>query len=339
MTTGVMGLSADEFWSDLERTRDDAAARASDGTWRGYAIDAPPVVDLATRTTLPVVGVRCLSAVDSARHDFQSNGVVVAVRVESNEVFVGRAFEWKYASPARTPRRPPPLTVTITDTFSLDLRARLPDLPWAPGTLHIHLLVLDASAERVDVSLVGSASSAPPPLAPRRAPSPPRGELRLPSYDRTETSPAVPVAPGISMVADRVVLLGDNAWCVLTGSFRLPVTTPDVPSWNVVDDEETARRASVDKPARDEPGAFVPVTFVLTGGALTEPWTFRAALPSRDVPLAVGDTVTGFFTLDLLALEGFPRAAGTYHLWAFSGPVAAGPETVALVSEERLAPA
>ncbi len=338
MTTGVMGLSADEFWSDPDRTRDDAAARASEGSWRGYAIDAPPVVDVIARGTLPVVGVRCITAVDSARHDFQSNGVVVAVRVESNEVFVGRAFEWKYAAPSRTPRRPPPLTVTITDTFSLDLRERLPAMPWTPGTLHIHLLVLDASAERVDVVLTGTPSSAPPALDARRAPVPPAGALRLPLYERSEMSPAVPVAPGISMVADRVVLLGDNAWCVLTGSFRLPVTAADVPSWNVVDDEETARRASIDKPASDAVGAYVPVTLVLTGGDLTEPWTFRAVLPSRDVPLAVGDTVTGFFAIDLLALEGFPRVAGTYHLWAFSGPVAAGPETLALVSEERLAP-
>ncbi len=337
MKTGVMGLTAEEFWSDPDHTRDDAAARASEGEWRGYAIDAPPVVDLGVRDTLPVVGVRCLSAVESAAHDFQNNGVVVAVRLESNEVFAGRAFEWKFAQPLRTPRRPPPVTVTITDTFSFEVRARLPALPWVPGTVRLYLLVLDRMADPVDVRL--TVPSGPDLYAPpmRQGPLPLRTDKGLPGYERTDASPAVPVAPGISMVGDRVVLLGESAWCVVQGSFRLPVTAGDVPAWRVDDDEATVRRASVDRPQAPV-AALVPVTFVLTGAALTEPWTFTAVLPSRDAPLAVGDTVTGWFALDLFDLPGFPRAGGTYHLWAFSGPVVAGPETIALVPEDRLAP-
>jgi hypothetical protein len=335
MTAGLMGLSADEFWSDLERSRDEAAAHAAEGTWRGYAIDAPAVVDVSVRDSLPVVGVRCLSAVDSARHDFQSNGVVVAVRVESNEVFVARAFEWKYRPPTRTPKRPPPLTVIITDTFELDLRARLPAMPWATGTLHVHLLVLDAAAEHVDVALVGP--HAPPAALARRAPRPSHDDDRA-SYTRTAQTPAVPVAPGISMVTERVVLLEDGARCTLTGSFRLPVCAPDVVSWSANDEETTRRQAVLSPSMREVDAAYVPMTLVITGAGLTEPWRFDAVLPTRDAPFADGDLVAGCFSLDLLALDGAPRAPGTYHLWAFSGPVAAGPETFALVAAERLAP-
>ena len=317
MTSGVMGLTADEFWTDPDRTRDEAAELASRSDWRGYAIDAPSVIDLGRRDTLPVVGVRSLSAVDCALHDFQRNAVVVAARLESAEVFVGRAFELKYARPSQRPRRPPPVTVTITDTFSFELRARLAGLPWGPGTLRVYLLVHDRVAEPIEARLVAPAGPDLHAGPVYEAPWPPPGDGRPPTYERTAASPAVPAAPGISMVADRVVLNNDRAWCVVQGSFRLP-----------------AQSASL----RSAP-ALVPLTLVLTGAALTDPWTCTVALPSGDVARAPGELVTGCFTLDLFTLPGAPREPGTYHLWAFAGAYIAGPEAVALVPEERLAPA
>lgn len=334
MTSGVLGLADDDFWGDLVAPRAAALQRLVASPWRGYVLDAPTVVNLGVRDTLPVMLLRAVSAVESVRHDVQRNTVLVAVRRDTGETFVAKAFEQKYAPPARPPRVAPSASVTLCDGFAFELRARMPDLPWAPGSVTLYALVLDLATEPLVVHLAvpsGPSLHAGPTLD---APWPPRGELPLPRYTRGPSSPAVPVAPGVSLVCPRVQLLERDATCVLEGAFHI-ATAPTESVGEVVDEEPTVRTLRLD-PARvpdDEP-AYVRLTLVLTGEALDEVWRCPLVLPAT----RVGDARKGHFALDLFTLPDMPRAPGTYALWAFATDVIAGPSPLALVPEDRLAP-
>lgn len=331
MTSGVLGLADDDFWGDLAGPRAAALQRFVASPWRGYVLDAPTVVNLGVRDTLPLVLLRAVSAVDSAAHDVQRNAVLVAVRRDTGETFVAKAFEQKYTPPARRPRVPPSPSVTLCDGFVFDLRARMPALPWAPGEVTLYALVRDLATDGLVVKLAvpsgPSFHEAPMPDGPW----PPAGDPPLPRYTRGPASPAVPASPGVTLVCPRVMLLERDAPCVLEGAFHLadgaPAPAPD--------DEPTVRTTRLDPTAiAPEEPCLVRLTLVLTGDALDEVWQCALALPAtrRD------GACTGHFALDLFALPDVPRAPGTYALWAFATDVIAGPTPLALVPEDRLAP-
>lgn len=349
MTSGAFGIPDEEFWRDPGAHRDAATSRALAQGWRGYALDAPRIVDLRVRDTLPVALLRCVSAAESAAHDLARNAILVAVRRATSEVFVGRAFNPKYTPRSRVARASPSPTITLADTFFFELRERLSGLPWTPGSYALYLLVREVATAAVVVRLVVPSGPRLHPAPVFDAPWPPPGERRLPRYTRAERSPAVPQSEGVSLVCDPVVLLQRDGWCVLEGSFNLRADLRDDEGFALgsLDDEETKRRhavvveeetqrtTAVDLEAMaKESAVLAPLTLVLTSDALDEPWSCTLSLPAT---LSAG-AVTGYFALDLFTLPDFPRRPGSYFLWAFAGDTIAGPEPVALILEERLSP-
>lgn len=334
VNTGVLGIADEDFWGDLSAARAEALQRLSHSEWRGYALDAPRVVDMGVRDTLPVALLRCVSAVDSAAHDLQRNALLVAVRRDTSELFIAHAFEQKYTPSPRKLRTPSPF-VTVTDGFIFEARERLRDLPWSPGSYALYLLVLDVATEAVVVRLAvpsGPSLHLSPPL---EAPWPPLSDGPLPRYSWAEGSPAVPAGPGVSLVCPRVTLVEPGARCVLEGAFHLQADiTDDVEAH--FEDEPTTRTAAINPVEfqREEP-CLARVTLVLTGSSLDEPWSCALAVPA----VRSGGAFRGHLALDLFTLPGFPQGPGSYSLWAFAGDVIAGPEPLALILEDRLAPA
>jgi hypothetical protein len=338
MITGVMGIPDEAFWENVGAHRASAIERAEAMDFVGHALDAPRTVDLSLRDTLPVVLLRRVPASVCAAHDLTRDALLVAVERTTSEVFVGRAFEPKYLPPSPTPRRPPPPSVTVADAFVFELRERIPTFPWAPGSYVLYLLVDDVATEGVRVRLTvprGPSLRAAPLLD---APWPPPGTRPLPRYTPTGASPAIPVSPGVSLRCDPVVILQPQVWCVLEGAFHLRVVSDNEQderdtAWS--DDEHTTRRTMIDVGlATQESQVFTPLTLVLTGPGLDPPWHRTLTLPAT----LQGDAMTGHFALDLFAFPEFPRGPGNYYLWAFAGDVVAGPEPLALVTEDRLAP-
>ncbi len=337
MTNGVLGIADQDFWGDLSGPRGEAQHRLSSSEWRGYALDAPRVVDMGVRDTLPVVLLRCVSAADSAAHDLQRNALFVAVRRATSEVFVAHAFEQKYTPAPRKLRAPPSPTITITDGFVFELRERLPNLPWTPGSYALYLLVLDLATEAVTVRLVVPSGPSFHPAPVSDGPWPPLSEGPLPRYSRAETSPAIPAAPGVSLVCPRVVLVEPGARCVLEGALHLQADITDDAEAQF-EDEATVRTTLVDlaeyERSQREAPALARLTLVLTGAALDEPWSCALTVPAKQL----GGALKGHLAIDLFALPDFPLAPGSYSLWAFAGDVIAGPEPLALILEDRLAP-
>ena len=141
-----------------------------------------------------------------------------------------------------------------------------------------------------------------------------------------EGSPAVPVEAGIALSLPRVLTLDGDTRCVLRASFRLPIRAVDRP--------RQGERPDQGKPMT----AIVPVWLLVVGaddgGAGVIPLRVPSYAPLEgglEQPLAVGH-----FALDLLRTRGMPDAPQTYFIYAFSGPVLAGPVPTAFVTPEMI---
>lgn len=322
---GPSGLPSDEFWSPQARElgANVLVARRLERRRTALTLDAPSRVDLTLRDTLPVIGAWCCTFAEEETLRLHDALAVVAVRLETNECAAGSAFYRKPSDQPQVPSTEPPPQGYTAEPFGLDARARLPGLAWEPGTWVLTAILHTHAAKPVHVQLDLGDVDARFEHAPRRVfPAVDPGR-RFPRYEADANfSPPVPTQPGIAMQAQRVVLAAPDAWCLLHGSFLLPVLPRD----HVHDDQRRER-------------GVVGVTLVAVGDLLSEPWVCElgaavyAALEGTEA-----EPTPGWFSVDLFSLPGFPREPQTLHLWAFSGEAMAGPVTVALVSEAMLAP-
>lgn len=328
-----LDLPDDRYWSD-------EAERAMEGLFServvrndyGPLIAAPSLVALDARATAPLVGCHTMTLRDVRAYDVARVAIVVAVCVETNEVFASRAL-------------PPPEPQPVEDvgeiddggtgvTFALDLFEN-PGLPRRPATYDVVVIVRDRVSNRVRVRLGPSPAAYQDPEVLRfleeanqrpamREPWPAPGDP-LPSFDARATRAPLPKDPGIALAIDRVVMLGPNARAVLSGAFRLPLLRREIAP------------ASTPAPAH---AAVRGVTLVVTGADVGGPLLFRLAAPITGAVESSpdGSVGVGYFALDLLALPGMWRSARTHFIYAFSGPHATGPTTMAFVTPDMLPP-
>lgn len=235
--TGPLRLTDAQFWTEPHRTEDAILDELSEKDFVGALLDGPARVDLERRSTLPLHGIWASTYRDNAQLDFDRQALVVAVRLESGQVFVERAMELKAARRTAPAGEETPPEGTTLRSFHLDLRRRLPLLPWRPGTLLVTLLVRDRTSNRVRVELRLGGDLAQDPdvkafLDRHRRHAwpqpvyPPSSGGKVPGYRRTPETPPAPAGHGIALACDRVnvVPAGDlGGSVVVRGSFRLPL--------------------------------------------------------------------------------------------------------------------
>lgn len=322
---GPSGLPSEEFWNAEAREVGASVlvSRRLDRRRTALSLDAPARVDLTVRDTLPVIGAWCCTFAEEETLRLHDSLVVTAVRIETHECVAASAFYRKpMGEPAVPSTEAPPIGFTA-ESYGFDARAQLPAMSWEPGTWVITTLLHTHASNRVHVQLELGDVDARFDHAPRAVSPAPREDRRFPRYEADANfSPALPSGAGIAMQAQRVVLAAPDAWCLLHGSFRLPVLPRD----HVTD---TTRREN----------GVVGITLVAVGDGLSEPWVYElGAAVYQALEGTEAEPIPGWFSVDLFALPGFPREPQTLHLWAFAGEVIAGPVTVALVSEAMLAP-
>lgn len=326
-----LDLVPDAFWHDplgaMEREMTESMSRGA----RGCIIDAPEIVELPMRTTLPLVGCDIATDLECAQWRFSSEAVVVAVEVFSGAAVVGKAF----APPQELP--PPRALTGVIDeraasgsTFALDLFER-PGVPPAPGEWVVTVLCRDRASNCVRLSLVDDPTvwrdpevaryraarrraEGPPPPWPPPAPA----GRSTPSYRHQPASPAPPRGLGLSLSAQRVVPMVPGARCILAGALHLLVPP------------EALVPAAARTP--DGPRAVLPVTLVISSSDGTSPYTLRLRVPVYDLT-DEEDEAVGYFTLDLFDGLGFSRRPRTCFVYAFAGEEMAGPTPFALIDE------
>lgn len=281
----------------------------------GVLLDAPRALDPGRHPTLPVLGVWCRTLRENLTVAWTDRAAVVAVRLEDGLAVAGRALPWKQSEEFPEALDEDPGEGFAADAFVCDLRARAPRLPWTGGTWAITVLLDRYASPPTFTHLAG------PPPSRAASPSPPTTDDRFPSYLPLPATPAIPRTHGVALDPSRVVVLGPGVRCVLPGSFRLPAA-----SWVPAVEGATAHGAPCN--------ALAPITLVATRDDALEPWAATLYVPCG----ASEGEVTGVFTVDLFALDGFPGSPGRVRLWAFAGSLVDGPFPMELVSEDELAP-
>lgn len=350
MAQGDFGLSDAEMWSDPFRTRRETDRRLHRAGFAGLCMDAPAVVDLDAHDTLPLLVYHADTLRALARCSFPNEAVLVGTRLEDHLTLAATAIYRDEAEPqVADPNAKPPPDGTGSQVHLLDAHERL-ELPWDPAHWLFRVLLRDKTSDSVRVrlrrpsaapragddglgaTLVGAHLSVEPPMVPPPWPVP---GTPFPFYGQAPDSLAPPSAPaGIVLSMPRVVVLEDEARCVLRGAFRL------VPLFGERLPLKVGIGGTFVGPGGTEPTAVLAITLVVVGVEHPSVFVVPLRVPSFQPfsPLLPAPQVVGRFAIDLLATEGFPPVPQSYHLHAFAGEVASASVPFALVDEEALLP-
>lgn len=299
---------------------------------RGSALVAPTRIDLTEHSELPFALVFVLD--EQPEFPATSATAVLVTRLESRTTWCVPLRE-----PRERPARPredddggfqkPGVTVGAAH---FNLRDRIPDLPWRPGTLVMRLVRNGAESNTVTVVLDAGAlsndESARAILDHRRAPALPEAEL-LPAAAEVGWSAETPMVPPPDGLVMRVVasdLVSNPPVIFARGSYTVPARQIEI--------------VPPEHPVRSADGRIVvarlPLALVVTGPELLEPVVIRVRLDSHllvdadgwRIPLPEGDRRTrmqGQFNLNLGAFWEFPRVPGRYWVRAIVGAFDSGP--------------
>lgn len=376
MTT--LSIPEADFWSEPRRTQLDVADRLLDDGFRGLLVDAPRTVDLKQRGELPLVIARAATHAERRGPPFEAHAVLVAVRLPSNQVLVGRAFKPKEARPGPPPPSGPAPKGASVVLYDLDVRERLPGLPWRPGEVLTRVLYRDLASNCARTTLGAPAPADPAvaafvaaqPVAFPQPVWPPAGAR----WSRAEGDPALPAGPGIELAVDRSVVIParGEARCELRLAARVPwrpryavrPKPPEGPKPPAPDDggeafeldEPTERalrgaeaRAAEARalglvwqdPADPKATAVVPLMVVAVRADAGGTITFPLQVPVHAPldPDAPPETVELHAAVDLLELPyGLRLAGGTTFIYAFTDGLMAGPVPTAVLREQDLKP-
>ncbi len=343
--TGILGISGDAYWTDPGAEASAIIEQIADAGASRLALDAPEVASVDGRTTLPVHFVYVRTLAEAQQLDPEASLLLVAVRLEDNRCFAGRALfvDKDPAEPPLVSTEPPNMGMT-GELLTVDARGQL-GLPWERGTFALtgllrervtntmHTILGPERTDYVDPEVeaylqekrrarVPAAHPVWPPLAPIRgaiARTLDGGPPPFPNYREHADSPPIPADVGVTFVTERVVDSVPGTRCVLRGSFRLPCTVDE----RVPLQPESGRPADVGAAGAT---AVVGIHVVITSSRFAGPIVLPLRVPSFDPVSPTEDgVVTGYFNLDLFELPGMPRVPDTYFLTAFSRDRVVGP--------------
>jgi hypothetical protein len=320
MSTGPLGFRSGDFWSDTAKTRDEVHQRLIDEDFIGLIIDAPTQVNIDERQTLPVIGWRSAAMWQAQRTNFQKFALITALQVRTGRLLANRAQVQRNFSEVIPDDDGDPGEGMILSEFDLDLRERLPDLPWEQDRYLLTVILQEQISNRLAVDLVSARGRVSGRLdeRPTQTLIPPPGDP-LPSYRVQRDSLPLPKKAGIDLFSERGPITTD-ARCVIRGSYRLPLLRQHLLSLRTSILTEGCEESDLE--------AVVPLTLLLTGSEAPGPFLIPMHVPSYNnldsdslVP-----QVTGTFALDLFETEALRhREPQVYYLYAFSGEIMGGP--------------
>lgn len=311
MDTAALGIDAIDPWTARGRSLPEVRDRFYDTGALGLAIHAPPVVVLAERGELPLIGFHAFTTPEPAGEVFDPFAVLSVARLDTGEVLAAPVAVLRDEDDlSDLPPKPPS---TVVAQFDLDVRERLPELSWTPGAFVCRVHLGARCSNRITVRLEGEEDGPPLPARavwPRADHADPSA---LPRYRVDPVSLPPPRSGGLALALPQAEVEA-GARCVLRGSFRLPVAPGD-----------RARAECGDRSA----SAVLPISLLVVGRERPGPTVIALGVPSYEPTAVSAGETTGAFTLDLSTLPGFPRAPQAYTIWALSREALSEP--VALV--------
>ncbi len=343
MEQGFTRLSAQDFFDAPLRTRTEAIDAMAREGFEGLAMDAPGRVAIDRFATLPVLLGRRFTLAQDLGANLRTDALVAVTHLERNYTHIAHAFEWK--DPAGDAPRPRgaggvPGGGYVASVVPVELRERVPEIPWGKATLLITGLLGVYRSNRTRVKL-GTALGEDPEVtafvARNRAVGyprpvwPPRDPgAAFPSYEPIrESGGSGGGSLGVEGGFDADTVDPRAKRCVFRARFRLPVMDREIVRERDPYEDEIAAPRGFGWTDVGDPSAraVVPITLVMASAERTGPRVLRLQVPSATEvsPDEAGCAVEGRFAVDLAALGALPRDVGRHHLWAFSGEFVAGP--------------
>lgn len=332
-------LPADRFWAGAD-INVDPLLKAYLFTHEGVIVDAPEVVPLDLRSTLPVVAIQFGRNSAFTRTPAETHTVIAVADVDRNRVYFTTL---ERSSPGdgdpdevAPPEEPSPDSADdrAGRVHPLELRSRC-DLPWEPGRLLLTAITRENVSNRSSIVLRYSPAHYVDPEAERvlaaRAEKIGPNEVwppvrdPYPVYGDAAGAPPAPPAPGVALAVPRVWEMG-RGLCLVRGSFRL------TPKAHEMVKREPRELGGLPADTR-RPTAIVEITLLIQGANTGQVSVARLRVPSWDPPAVDGkpQEVVGHFALHLPSLPGFPGGTETLFVTAFSSEHLAGPFPLARV--------
>lgn len=284
----------------------------SETAFRGVAINAPTSIALKQHATLPILMAIQQTGLRGWEVGIADNCLLVATDLNRRTVSFGGVIRDppnKIPIPrSELPLDPKPTGTNATSISSgvdrIDAREIL-SLPWEPGRYSFTVVVFDWRSNTVDVELtdgktVPAATTPPLKLNPAAGtnhglPTFLANATTLPPAEKNLPSAAFQVALA-SAPGPRLKVTGK--FSIVADAFHLPVASYKVKE---VDGKEKTVAATV------------PVTLLVFGKDDSRLVRGNWVLPVyADQPIKAGERVEGYFSIDALAEDKFPLAAGDY---------------------------
>lgn len=314
MPTLTFGLADSGFWSDTQSAREHAVEKARQIDFRGILLEGPAAVDLDRRSTLPLVGLRRATFEEAFHLRLETRAVIAAISHGDNTVRAAPAWVDKSEEPEDfTPPEGGFPKGTGINPFEIDVRERLPDLPWAPGTHTLVLYLFDQQSNPISVRLQssvaapsggaqGGATAEPASPSPSRAVSPTPDPEAGHNFLKEPGAPDLPSGEGIVLRVDPPQ--GEGKTCRARGAFRL----------RPLDGERLDEKPGTPLHAEAEgASALVSITLLVLGNEISGPYLFTLRIPGRDAQEAEfrnAGLVEGYFNVNLLRMPdsfGIPQ--------------------------------
>lgn len=281
--------------------------------FRGVAINAPTSIALKQYAILPILIAIRKTGLRGWEVPRNANCMLMATDLSRRTTYFGQVFrppQNKTPMPGHK-RQPPGLKPTGADAVSMGSQVSRIDarevlsLPWEPGRYRFTVLLFDWMSNAVDVELTDG-NTAPAASAPPLKLNPAVGKNHgLPTFLANATT-LPPAEKNLPSVAFQVAMASArNPQLNVTGKFSLVADAFHLPVAPYKVKEADGQEKTV--------AAAVPTTLVLLRKGGPNPLPRNWVLPVyADQPIKAGERVEGYFSIDALAEDKFPLAAGDY---------------------------
>ena len=306
---GFFGLAGSEYWTDPWKNLKQLAWDSMLNKKAGLFADAPGLVPIDERKTLPLLVFQSGTAENLARASFSEHGVVALMNLDTGHLL---AQGLPHATAPPQPKNAPsPGFAGVEHLLEL---TEMFKLPWVRSNYVVTAIAGDTVSNRVSIALGGSklvpgadVARAAGSRETLRALDPPLGDPKIRHGSRAGETPA-PEKIGMSM---RLAGARPDTHAWLEVGFRLPVRSVTDPK------DKTVTSAAT-------------ISLLVLGSESNVPRIVRLVVPSTGGIVAHSESPIGIgrFALDLDAAAGLAREPQTYYVYAFSGEVLSGPVTV-----------
>jgi hypothetical protein len=310
MQQGRFGLKAADFFRNPEAALTSGVALLMKEGFRGLALDAPDAISVAERDSCPALLAEIGLARTLRASPLEQQGMLVVTDLRRHRTLVGPVVQPRDAFADERPLGEPSATQLSARSYQVDLRARL-SLPWEASELRVQVVSGDRLSNQVGISLRAGAKAVAVP-APSPPPVFPQPKDRLPSYDKSPSSPAPPSQPGFQIVRGAPQETGLPVY----GAFLVPR--------NAVQIVSAEQAKSYRAPA---PFGMVTIALVLTGSGARAPQKLEVNVPVflTASESAQQDRFVGYFALDLASQIRGVDTSRPLFLYAFCDELRTGP--------------